>query len=415
VLGFEALMSLAARLRPLLLAAACVCAMASARPARAEPGDDLTISVLTFGPGDHPFFKFGHNALWVQPKDGQGLVFNFGTFSFDQPNLIPKFLRGRLMYWLSVSPIDQTLSSYQSSNRDISVQELDLTPAERKGMFERLLANARPDKREYLYDYFWDNCSTRVRDAIDVTLGGRLRAAGQGPASMSLRANALRMTSDLLWEYTGLYFGLGGPTDVSMSAWQEGFLPEKLGALLRQVRVDRDGVSRPLVKSERVIFAARGRTPPPATTPRWASWFALVGLGVGALLAGLGWLARRATAARVALGLSSSVLGLTLGLLGSILMALWLFTNHKAAHANANILLCAPWALALAVLGVGGARGWARARRLAFVLVAAGAVLAGMAVVAKVLPGTNQDNTAFVALLLPMWFGWAWGLRQVRS
>src|SRR4051794_13734708 len=77
--------------------------------ARAEPGDDLTVSVLTFGPGDHPFFKFGHNAIWVRPKDGEGAVFNFGTFAFDNPNLIPKFLRGRLTYWLSASPAEPVL------------------------------------------------------------------------------------------------------------------------------------------------------------------------------------------------------------------------------------------------------------------------------------------------------------------
>ena len=120
------------RLRTYLLAAAAAVTL-FAPAARAEPGEDLTISMLTFGPGDHPFFKFGHNALWVQPRNGQGLVFNFGTFAFDQPNLIPKFLKGRLMYWLSVSPVERTLHSYESSNRTIEAQELDLTPAEQIG------------------------------------------------------------------------------------------------------------------------------------------------------------------------------------------------------------------------------------------------------------------------------------------
>src|SRR6185436_14503495 len=132
MLGSVADMSLG-RPRPLLLAAALLALLVAPR-ARAEPGDDLTIYALTFGPGDHPFFKFGHNAILVQPRQGEGLVFNFGTFSFDQPNLIPKFLRGRLMYWLSVSPVEQTLYSYEPSNRTIEAQELDLTPAERREM-----------------------------------------------------------------------------------------------------------------------------------------------------------------------------------------------------------------------------------------------------------------------------------------
>ena len=274
------------RPRRLLPAAALLMLLAAPR-AHAEPGEDLTVYALTFGPGDHPFFKFGHNALWVQPKEGQGLVFNFGTFGFDQPNLIPKFLKGRLMYWLSVSPVDSALQSYQATNRTIEAQELDLTPAEREGLYRRLLENSKRENREYLYDYFWDNCSTRVRDAIDVTLGGKVKVAGQAPAAMTLRAHALRLTSDLLWEYVGLHFGLGQPTDRPMNAWNEAFLPEKLRDLLRTVRVERDGVTRPLVKSEQVIFAAT-RPTPPAQAPHWEHWFALVGVGAGGLLARAG-------------------------------------------------------------------------------------------------------------------------------
>jgi hypothetical protein len=402
------------RLRSLLLAVACVLACYGARPARAEPGDDLTVSMLTFGPGDHPFYKFGHDAILVQPREGPGLVFNFGTFGFDKPNLIPKFLRGRLMYWLSVSPLESTLWSYESSNRTIEMQELDLTPVERWGLYQRLLTNARPENREYLYDYFWDNCSTRVRDAIDATIGGRLKAAALAPATMSLRANALRMTADLRWEYVALSFALGSLTDRPMNAWQEGFLPEKLRDLVRTVRVERDGEWRPLVKSERTLFAAQ-RPAPLARPPRWLFWFALPGITAGALLAVLGLAARRRPAARVTLGLLSSLLGLVLGLLGTILLALWLFTNHKAAHANANILLCAPWAVALLPLGIGVALGWSGARRKAAWVASSAAVLALVAIAARLLPGTTQDNTGFLLLLVPSWLGLAFGLRQVVS
>ena len=399
------------RPRPLLLAAALLGLLVAPR-AQAQPGDDLTIYALTFGPGDHPFFKFGHNAIWVQPRAGQGLVFNFGTFAFDQPNLIPKFLKGRLMYWLSVSGVETALQSYQATNRTIEAQELDLTPAEREGLYRRLLDNARPENRAYLYDYFWDNCSTRVRDAIDLTLGGKVKTAGQAPAAMTLRAHALRLTSDLLWEYVGLHFGLGRPTDRPMNAWNEAFLPEKLRDLLRTVRVERADGLRSLVKSERVIFAAR-RPVPPAQAPRWAPWFALVGVAAGGTLALVGLVARGQPAARVLLGLVTSVLGLVLGLLGLILLALWLFTNHKATHGNANILVCAPWAVALAPLGIGVALGWPGSRRLAYRLVVGAAVLALVGVVAKVLPGLTQDNTAFLLLLVPVWLGMALGLRQV--
>src|SRR5215470_11073095 len=105
------------RLRRLVrLAAACT---AAAVAARAEDGDNLKVYVLTLGPHEYPLYKFGHNAILVQRQDGGGEVFDFGNFAFDQPDLIPKLLRGRFQYWLSVGSVAETLESYQVANRTI--------------------------------------------------------------------------------------------------------------------------------------------------------------------------------------------------------------------------------------------------------------------------------------------------------
>src|SRR5215831_17876794 len=299
------------RLRRLVrLAAACtaagVAAAGVAAAARAEDDDDFKVYVLTLGPHEYPFYKFGHNAILVQRQDGDGEVFDFGNFAFDQPDLIPKLLRGRFQYWLSVGSVAETLQSYEAANRTIEAQELDLTPAQRWGLLSRLRHNALPENRGYLYDYLWDNCSTRVRDAVDAVVGGRVKAAGAAPGTMTLRDHALRMTSDLPWEYVGLHFGLGRLTDAPLTVWQEAFLPERLRDLLRLVRIERDGMLVPLVKSERVIFAAQ-RLPPPARPPRRTPWFAAVGLALGGAMAGLGWLGRDRRAARAALGALSAL------------------------------------------------------------------------------------------------------------
>jgi hypothetical protein len=385
-----------------------------AAPPASEPGAGLVVSVVTFGPGDHPFFKFGHDAIWIRPLSGEGMIFNFGTFAFDTPDLIPKFLRGRLTYWLSVTPATDALWSYQASNRTIEVQELDLTPAQRQRLFERLRDNAQPDKREYLYDYFWDNCSTRVRDAIDAVIGGQLRTAGAAPAHMTLRAQAQRMTADLPWEFVALSFALGRTTDAPVDRWREAFLPVELRDLLRTVKIERDGAQVPLVKSERVLFQA-SRPPVAARPPDWTGRYALVGVATGLLLAVLGWIGRRRALARAALGLASAAVGLGLGLLGLVLLLVWIATNHKAAHANANILQAAPWAMALLPLGVGTALGrpWAPAGALLVAATVAAASLLGLA--AKLLPGLSQDNLGFIALLLPVWLGMTLGLQRVAG
>src|SRR5262245_34594803 len=83
------------------------------RALHAEPGDELTVSVLTFGPGDHPFSKFGHDGVLVEDAaSGTRLVYNYGTFSFRSIWLIPKFLVGKYHYWLSVTPLSSVVASY---------------------------------------------------------------------------------------------------------------------------------------------------------------------------------------------------------------------------------------------------------------------------------------------------------------
>jgi hypothetical protein len=290
----------------------------------------------------------------------------------------------------------------------VQIQELDLTPEQARELDQRLKHNAIPENSRYLYDYFWDNCSTRVRDAVDQTIGGALKAASSArPASMSPRHQALRLTADLLWEYVGLHFGLGRPTDVVKSRWEEAFIPGVLQAELRHLRIHRDGGERPLVKSERTIYQAH-RAPPLDEAPRRAPWFLLVGALLGGALAGLGWKGKR-----VPLGISVIVLGLVTGLLGCALLFLWTLTDHRSAWANANLWQSPPIALGLIGVGVAVLR-----RRVGRVSVAIAAAVAGAAVIgllAKILPGLSQDNTAFILVFVPTWVGLAWAVWKRRA
>jgi hypothetical protein len=391
--------------------------LAEARVTSAAPGDDLTISVLTFGPGDHPFFKFGHNAILVQERStgerGQtGWVYNFGTFAFDTAALIPKFLRGRFKYWLSVSSVEDTLQSYAAANRSIASQELDLTSAQKWALAQALRENARPENRAYLYDYFRDNCSTRVRDAVDRAVEGAVRKAGLSPGRGTYRSHALRMVADLWPEYVGIYLGLGRAADRPINRWEEAFLPDRLAALLRDVRIADPAGERPLVKAEKVLFLAR-RPAKPDAPPNWAGYFLGFGIALAILLAGLGRLAKRARWARVVLGIAVAGLAGVFGFLGLVMLGLWLLTDHKIAYANANILQFAPWMVALFGYGIGVALGRQRATRRARGLALAAAALALAGLGAKALPGLSQDNWPFIVMCLPVWLGMAAGLGWV--
>jgi hypothetical protein len=374
--------------------------------------DPYSIFVVTFGPGDHPFFKFGHDALLVRDRSThQDRVYNFGTFRF-APGLIGEFLKGRLMYWLSVSPLAPTIASYAAENRTILLQELALSPEAKRDLVERLDVNARPENREYKYDYFLDNCSTRVRDAVDRATGGALHAVARAPGRFTLRDQALRMTADTLPLYLGLDLILGGSTDRPIDRWAEMYIPEELERGLRTVQVPGPAGPRPLVASEQMVFPAS--RPPPLDAPpaRFVS-FLLVGLGIALAFVALGWAAHRRPV-RALLGLTVAIWGLASGFVGCFLLYAWIFTDHVVAHRNENIFLCAPWAVALFALGLGVSFGSQRMTLAALRVAVASLLLALLGWGLKAHPAFHQHNATLMALLLPPWFGISIGLLHAR-
>jgi len=372
------------------------------------------IEVVTFGPGDHPFTRFGHDAIRVlDPRTGADVVYNFGTFDIRAAHMISDFLKARLRYWLSRGSTGHVLAEYERENRTIVIQRLALDPAQRRELARRLAENALPANRDYRYDYFHDNCATRVRDAIDGVIGGRLHAVGRQPGTLSLRAHALRMAADNVPLYLALLIVLGPSTDRPLDRWGEAFLPEKLQTTLRDVRLD--SPDRPLVQDEETLFAAR-RPPPRVAPPRWGLAFLAVGAAVGLALLGLGKAAARRVAARVAFGGVVTLLGTVVGGVGTFLLYAWLITPHTDAHRNQNVLLFAPFALAALVLGPAVAAG-SRAAVRALWLLALGAVASTALACLLKLPGLpHQSNAPLILALAPVWIGLALGTRAlVRS
>jgi hypothetical protein len=381
------------------------------RRAHAEPGDELTISVLTFGPGDHPFSKFGHDGILVEDQiKGTRLVYNYGTYSFQSAWLIPKFLLGKYRYWLSVSPLSSVIASYSAENRSVLAQRLALMPAQKRSLADFLAWNAREENKYYVFDYYRDNCATRVRDLIDGTTDGALHAATNTPGALTWRGHTERLTADAPLVHFGLDLAMGGFIDQPIMFWQEMFLPSKLEEGLRRAMigvVDAGGSADvvKLVDAETVMVAAH-RPPLRASPPDFTRPLLEAGSAVALLLAAAGWGAYRGhRAARVGFGSAIAALGLVLGSLGCLFLFLWIATNHEVAYRNENILQCAPFALLLAWLGISMARGRpgsaARAHRIA--LYALGCSGAGLLL--KVLPWFSQHNVHLIAFFLPLWMG----------
>lgn len=374
--------------------------------------DPLTVYVMTMGPGSHPFFKFGHNAIWIHDRaTATDRVYNFGTFRFDSPRLILDFLGGRLTYWLSVAPLSRVLAEYQHENRTISVQELALSPEVERSLQARLEENARPENRAYKYDYFLDNCSTRVRDLVDAFVDGRLHASARSPARLTLRGQALRLTADHLPLYVALAIVLGPDVDRPIDRWGEMFIPEELARGFAVVKVRGE---KPLVASEKAVFHA-SRKPPLQSPPDRRIPFLLAGVGIGLVFLTLGWLAPGFSFFRALLGALTALWGFATGFVGCFLVYAWALTDHVVAHRNQNILLCAPWAIALSVLGVGVAIGRRGATAKAAWVAILALVAALIACVLKLGLVRAQENGMFLALFVPAWVGLSAALWRLKA
>jgi uncharacterized protein DUF4105 len=381
----------------------------------AEPGAELSIALLTMGPGEHPFTKFGHSAIWVHDALTQrDEVFNYGTFAFDSPTLVLDSVAGKLPYWLSVQSMPGTLRTYRGQGRSLLASELELTAAERLRLYAALRENARPEHRYYRYDYYRDNCSTRVRDIVDSVLGRRIWRGITEPASMSYRAHTRRLVADDRVLYAALDLAVGRESDTSVTFWDEAWLPERLHALFARATVNHDGRELPLIRSERTLLSSRFPAPR-STPPSWFAYYWLVGLFLGCAFVVLGMFASRTRTARATLGVLYLAVGTTLGLLGCALCYLTFFSAHSAAASNYNVLLLPPWLLALSVAGVQVLRGKAGAFRLARWAALAAFFSSVLALAFHALSRVPQANQQELAVALPLWVCVALSTRQSKA
>jgi hypothetical protein len=369
----------------------------------------LTVTLLTYETGGLVFERFGHNAIWIHDGlTGSDRHYDYGRFDFDQKNFFLRFAQGKMWYSMGEDSLPgKYIRFYASEGRKIRAQELDLTPAARLALKEFLETNIRPENAGYAYDYYLDNCSTRIRDAIDMVVGGAIRRYAEGPSGFTWRDETRRLDEHNVFLYTGLMLALGQPVDREMSRWEQMFLPGRLSEHLDSVQVaGPDGSVMPLVKSNQVI-AEGGRWPVPARPSNWMWRYLLVGVLVGGALALLG----RFTAIFLAL---ATLWALLAGIAGLVITWLSLLSSHSAAHQNENLFLFNLLVLGLAVVLPSAVRRGAgslkRARRLALVV----AALAALGLVLKLLPAFDQHNVELIALALPIHTGvWA-GLRSRR-
>jgi len=363
--------------------------------------EDLRIKLVTFGVGDAIHEYWGHNALMVEDASrGVSSLYNFGMFDFG-PDMLAEYLQGQLDFWVAVTPSQHSFEFYAAANRSIRIRELDLPPARRRYLAERLAWYARPENRNYRYHHYRDNCSTKLRDLINEAIDGQLEKLHSDPARLTYRGHTRRYTEHDRVIHFLLVLWMNDTMEQPIDRYSEAFLPDELERLVDATRYrDDDGREVALVKTAYTVFEAR--RPPTPFVPR-KQWPACLALGLA--LAGLAWFlgrnSRERRGPRIAFGLYQAAVGLVLGVPGLVL-GLFLLTGWTVTHWNENLFLTNPLTfLAFPVglmLACGSRRGESTMRLCWSTLAGSSLLLLAL----KILPDFDQQNLLPIAVYLPL-------------
>jgi len=309
-------------------------------PVAAQPkmlSSESHVSLITILPGDPVYTFAGHSAFRVHdPIRGIDRLYNYGTFNFNDPLFIPKFTYGYLRYFLSVTRYPPTVRTYQQEGRPVISQRLNLTQSQRSRLYAFLEQNARPENRYYQYNFFYDNCSTRLRDALKQTLGPQIDFSDAPAPDKSFRRLldpyvASRPLLDL-----GFDLGLGLPADRIATASQGMFLPDYLMRAFDKASVSIRGETHPLVTRTDTVQWVPGYDATEATF----DWPVLA--SVFFLLLVLTWTGWQAMTNRTPTGRGDAVLFSILGFAGLVICYLWFVATYAVTDNNLNLLWAWP-------------------------------------------------------------------------
>ena len=357
--------------------------------------------LMTVAPGEVYWERFGHNAIIIDPAPDStapfgiskyAVSYNFGYFDMSESGFLPNFIRGRMNYSGVKIPAFDDIAYYQRQNRGIWLQTLNLDQNAQQLLSQRLIYETSAPNERYHYDYFRQNCSTKLRDALNAAFDGGLEKIVQSRATgQTFRSLALAQAQGELWLYLGIHAGLGPSTDRPLSFYEEYYIP---GRMMHGI-ADKYINGEPIVRKTQTIAPDMPESP---TQPDWQYSFGIIGLLIGVIIAA----AARFGSRDLVKSLPAGLFALVIGSFGTLLLFLQL-TDHQDAHWNLNLFLFNPLWL-IAAPGVGRFISQTNIRRiltLALAIAAFGAAI-------KVFPWIRQQSIEWVVLLLPIqyaiWF-----------
>ena len=297
--------------------------------------ESTEISVLTCDPGNEIYSLFGHSALRIKnPINGQDLVVNWGLFEFSESQFQfgYDFAKGRLKYYMGIQLMSNFITEYRRSKRGIREQVLNLSNQEKYQIIQLLEENYKPENRKYKYEFFYDNCSSRLRDVIKKVFGENINFY-QSPKSnkFTFRETIHLYLESFPWLKLGIDLVLGKKIDKLVSNENLMFLPLNVEEIFDKSLVENNGSIKNLVKSKNTLiesFENKNKL----NNIEFYSWI-LLAITLSLIVFKLD----------KALRVWSSLNLFIIGLLGIVLVFMWIGTDHNATKMNFNLLWASPF------------------------------------------------------------------------
>jgi len=301
--------------------------------------EQAVFSLITCTPGNELYNIFGHSAIRLKdPALRLDFVYNYGTFNFETPNFGMKFVRGKLMYSLSKNQYEPFENVYVSEGRGVAEQVIVLDNAQKQHLFQYLETNYLPENRAYLYDFFYDNCATRIRDVLRKALGDVEIPNVQ--ATRRFRSYLDEYLVDDPWLNFGIELILGLEADKLCTAEHQMFLPDYLSANMGKASFG----GKPLLSNAVWLLpkpvpkqAPKGFFLPIVLTSTLLLLALLFSFGIKNPLAKNSW---------------DAFIFVILGFVGCFLLFMWFGTDHIATQKNLNVLWANPLYLVWVFVGL---------------------------------------------------------------
>lgn len=291
------------------------------------------VSVLTISPGASLNDAFGHNVFRIRDRANDlDVAYDYGRFPFNEPGFYLNFVQGKLNYSIGKSKYKDIKDFYIWQNRTIHEQVLNFSLEEKQGLLDYLQNNYKPENREYLYDFFFDNCATKIKDVLQSVLNNQITFhEPENFKPQTFRKLIREKVPTNSWGGVGIDLALGAVIDQQATAEEHMFLPSYIHTFFSTATIGK----RKLVKSEKNIYQEK---PTASNTGLLWSPFVIFGL-ISLLILGITYSDFKNQKRSKAL---DGILLISTTLIGILILLLWFATDHQATAQNYNLLWAFP-------------------------------------------------------------------------